>query len=328
VCYVKVQDIGRNNIKLCVSRYAHAQGTCLLKCTRSWPHRCWAVIRSVDWQTGCGPERHCPSLQWHSRILQSAHTAYYVVVIIIVIIIITAFMCCHIVRKTAFPNALNSFAVHSLYVWFYKQYQSFSPPDRYTNIKTRYCSQTASSSHTGVFTARYGLDLNVCFSFRLRGYGGFIVGLSPRGLGFCPRSVHVGFVVNRGPVGQVIFPVLPFSPVRTFPPTLHTHLHLQAKPGNVPESNVISEIRGGGGGGALRRKGLSLFDWNCDASRWQSQSLSPWLSRHKWLTKPVTFTEWHQNTWLANRQAWCHSWLRRCLVTGTVCWEYQCRRQE
>jgi len=38
------------------------------------------------------------------------------------------------VRKTAFPNALNSFAVYSLYVWFYKQYQFFSPPDRYTNI--------------------------------------------------------------------------------------------------------------------------------------------------------------------------------------------------
>jgi hypothetical protein len=102
------------------------------------------------------PERHCLSLQWHSRILQSAHTAYGV-------IIITAFTCCHVVRKTAYPNALILFAVQSLCVWFSKQYRSFSPPDRYANITTQCSSQTALSSHTGVLVARYGLVLNLYF---------------------------------------------------------------------------------------------------------------------------------------------------------------------
>jgi hypothetical protein len=37
-----------------------------------------------------------------------------------------------------------------------------------------------------------------------------------------PRSVHVGFVVNKVALGQVFLPVLSFSPVNVIPAMLHT----------------------------------------------------------------------------------------------------------
>jgi hypothetical protein len=45
--------------------------------------------------------------------------------------------------------------------------------------------------------------------------------LSPRRLGFDPGSVHVGFVVDKVPLGQVFPRVLRFSPVNFIPPVLH-----------------------------------------------------------------------------------------------------------
>jgi hypothetical protein len=44
--------------------------------------------------------------------------------------------------------------------------------------------------------------------------------LSQRRPGFVPRSVHVGFVVDKVALGQVSFRVLPFSPVSIIPPYL------------------------------------------------------------------------------------------------------------
>ena len=37
-----------------------------------------------------------------------------------------------------------------------------------------------------------------------------------------PRSVHVGFVVNKVALGQVFLQVLWFSPINIIPPMLHT----------------------------------------------------------------------------------------------------------
>jgi hypothetical protein len=45
--------------------------------------------------------------------------------------------------------------------------------------------------------------------------------LSPRRPGFDPGSVHVGFVVDKVALGQVIPRVLRFSPVNFIPPVLH-----------------------------------------------------------------------------------------------------------
>jgi hypothetical protein len=44
--------------------------------------------------------------------------------------------------------------------------------------------------------------------------------LSQRRPGFVPRSVHVGFVVDKVALGQVSFRVLRFSPVSFIPPYL------------------------------------------------------------------------------------------------------------
>jgi len=131
----------------------------VFKCICSWPHRSWAVIRSVDWPTGCGTERHCLSLQWHSRILHSAHTVYYVVSIGI-IIIITAFMCCHMYAR-----------LPSLTPWIRLQSTAFTSGS--TNNISSSVHQTGIptlqsygfiATHLCVSTARYGLDLNVYFS--------------------------------------------------------------------------------------------------------------------------------------------------------------------
>jgi hypothetical protein len=45
-------------------------------------------------------------------------------------------------------------------------------------------------------------------------------GLSPRRPGFAPGSVHVGFVVDKVALGQVLLRVLRFSPVNIIPPSL------------------------------------------------------------------------------------------------------------
>jgi hypothetical protein len=47
-----------------------------------------------------------------------------------------------------------------------------------------------------------------------------VTGLSPRRLGFDPRSVHLGFVVDIG-TGLFFHRVLRFSPVTFIPPVLH-----------------------------------------------------------------------------------------------------------
>jgi hypothetical protein len=39
-----------------------------------------------------------------------------------------------------------------------------------------------------------------------------------------PRSVHVGFVVDKVALGQVFLWVLRFFPVNIIPPWLHTHI--------------------------------------------------------------------------------------------------------
>jgi branched-subunit amino acid transport protein len=44
-----------------------------------------------------------------------------------------------------------------------------------------------------------------------------------RGLGFAPRSVHVGYMVDKVKLGQVSLRVLRFSSVSIFPPLLHIH---------------------------------------------------------------------------------------------------------
>jgi hypothetical protein len=46
-------------------------------------------------------------------------------------------------------------------------------------------------------------------------------GLPPQRPGFDPRSVHVGFVVDKVALGQGFLRVLRFSPVNFIPPVLH-----------------------------------------------------------------------------------------------------------
>jgi hypothetical protein len=48
-----------------------------------------------------------------------------------------------------------------------------------------------------------------------------VAGLPPRRPGFDPGSVHVGFLVDIVPLGQVFPRVLRFSPVSFIPPVLH-----------------------------------------------------------------------------------------------------------
>jgi hypothetical protein len=50
-----------------------------------------------------------------------------------------------------------------------------------------------------------------------------VAGLSPQKNGFAPGSVHVGFVVDKVALGQVLLRVLRFFPVNITPPLLHTH---------------------------------------------------------------------------------------------------------
>ena len=48
-----------------------------------------------------------------------------------------------------------------------------------------------------------------------------VAGLSPRGPGFNPKSVHVGFVVDKMALGQVSPLILRFSPSSFIPSVLH-----------------------------------------------------------------------------------------------------------
>jgi hypothetical protein len=48
-----------------------------------------------------------------------------------------------------------------------------------------------------------------------------VAGLPPRRTGFDPGPVHVGFVVIKVALGQVLPRVLRFSPVNFIPPVLH-----------------------------------------------------------------------------------------------------------
>jgi hypothetical protein len=54
-----------------------------------------------------------------------------------------------------------------------------------------------------------------------------VAGLSPRRPGFDPRSVHVGFVVDKVELGQVFPRILRFSSVNFIPPVLHYFEKLQ-----------------------------------------------------------------------------------------------------
>jgi hypothetical protein len=47
-----------------------------------------------------------------------------------------------------------------------------------------------------------------------------VTGLSPRRTGFAPGSDHVGFVVGKVALGQVLLRVHLFSPVNIIPPRL------------------------------------------------------------------------------------------------------------
>jgi hypothetical protein len=53
-----------------------------------------------------------------------------------------------------------------------------------------------------------------------------VVSLSPNRPGFAPGSVHVGFVVDRVALGQVLLQVLRFSLVSIIPPSLATLMYL------------------------------------------------------------------------------------------------------
>jgi hypothetical protein len=89
-----------------------------------------------------------------------------------------------------------------------------------------------------------------------------VAGLSPRRPGFDPRSVHMGFVVDKVALGLVFLPVLQFSPVSIIPPMLHTHLHLhialiRRRNGEVCEPTIKQCPLGNRG--ALARKVLPLL---------------------------------------------------------------------
>jgi len=79
-----------------------------------------------------------------------------------------------------------------------------------------------------------------------------VAGFSPRWLGFDLGPVHVRFVVAKLAPGQGFLRVLRCYPVSVILPMHHTHFYLQAaltrktkqpKPGNLPKSSAVSEIR-------------------------------------------------------------------------------------
>jgi hypothetical protein len=63
----------------------------------------------------------------------------------------------------------------------------------------------------------------VCYQQAVSWLRRLIAGLSPRRPGFATGSVHVGFLVGRVILMQLLLQVLPFLPVSIIPPGLHTH---------------------------------------------------------------------------------------------------------
>ena len=82
-----------------------------------------------------------------------------------------------------------------------------------------------------MFTARYGLyvytkfRLVFVFKWPCHGSGGQTPAFH-RGGSSCPRSILVGFAVEKVEVGQVCLPVLLFPPFSIIPPMLYNHFHL------------------------------------------------------------------------------------------------------
>jgi hypothetical protein len=53
-----------------------------------------------------------------------------------------------------------------------------------------------------------------------------VAGVSLRRAGFAPGSIHLGFVVDKVALGQVLLRILRFSPVNIIPPSLSNSYHL------------------------------------------------------------------------------------------------------
>ena len=64
-----------------------------------------------------------------------------------------------------------------------------------------------------------------------------------------PRSVHVRFVVNKVAIGQVVPPVLQFSPVSSIPPTFHTHLHIHVTLTGRTNERILGTFQQSGSNG-------------------------------------------------------------------------------
>lgn len=87
-------------------------------------------------------------------------------------------------------------------------------------------------------------------------------GLSPRGSGFDPRSVHVRLVVDKVATVQGFLRLLLFSSTSISPPMLHTHFHLHVavNEGQTDEDCKLSNKQYSfGNRGPLVRKALSCF---------------------------------------------------------------------
>jgi hypothetical protein len=73
-------------------------------------------------------------------------------------------------------------------------------------------------------------------------------GLSPRTLGFNPRSVHVKFAIGKVVMGHGFLREFPVYPVSIIPQMLHIYLHLlvavtgRTKPDNFTKSKTLSKI--------------------------------------------------------------------------------------
>lgn len=66
-----------------------------------------------------------------------------------------------------------------------------------------------------------------------------VMGLSPRRPWFDPRSVHVGFVVDKVALAQVYLRSLRLHTLRIIPSVLHTHLlHVNDVAGTTKQYNL------------------------------------------------------------------------------------------
>lgn len=79
--------------------------------------------------------------------------------------------------------------------------------------------------------------------------GALVAGPLLHELGFNPRQVRVGFMVDRVALGQDFLRVLRVCPVSIIPSMLNIHVHGApirgnwSKPANLPKSGVISQSR-------------------------------------------------------------------------------------